>query len=94
MDQQIPKAVKSERGKAIKAVEQELRGDYFRQLIGQPLTMMAERYDAETEMMTGTSCRYAPVAIKVAADEAKQLDGQLIDVVAESADDKFVVGRR
>ena len=94
MDQQIPKAVKSERGKAIKAVEQELRGDYFQQLIGQPLTMMAERYDAETEMMTGTSCRYAPVAIKVAADEAKQLDGQLIDVVAESANDKFIAGRR
>ena len=94
MDQQIPKAVKSERGKAIKAVEEELRGDYFRQLIGQPLTMLAERYDAETQMLTGTSCRYAPVAIKVPTDEAVTLDGQLIDVVAESADKKSIVGQR
>lgn len=94
MDDQIPKAIKSERGKIVQTVETELREEYYSQLLGQRLWFLAERYDAETQVLTGTSCRYAPVAIQVDAAEAAKLDGQLISVVADSVGEKSVIGER
>ena len=94
MDDQIPKAVKTERGKVVQTLENELRDGYYSQLVGQRLRFLAERYDAETQILTGTSCRYAPVAINVSPESAVELEGQLIDVVGQSVGDKFIVGKR
>lgn len=92
MDDQISKAVKSERGKIVQELETSLRADYYYSLVGQPLTFLAERYDEQTQSLTGTSCRYAPVSINVSQEEASQLEGQLIDVIVESRNEKFVSG--
>ncbi len=92
MQDPIPKHVKAERGKAISELEIELRREYFERLVGKELTLLAERYDSQTGILSGTSCRYAPIVIKSSKDDADTLDGQLVRVRVDDARDEFVSG--
>ncbi|MDG1874987.1 MAG: tRNA (N(6)-L-threonylcarbamoyladenosine(37)-C(2))-methylthiotransferase MtaB [Mariniblastus sp.] len=69
MSEQIPKAIKQERGRALLELEKTLQQEYFRELIGQNLQLLVENVDAEG-CASGTSCRYAP--IRVHAPEAAE----------------------
>ncbi|NLF69364.1 MAG: tRNA (N(6)-L-threonylcarbamoyladenosine(37)-C(2))-methylthiotransferase MtaB [Candidatus Anammoximicrobium sp.] len=78
MPDQVPGRVRSERGKQLKAVERDLREEYFRSLIGRNLRVLLEaRSQAAAEHAVGTSCRYAPVEVPIGGGL-----GRLVDVVA------------
>lgn len=70
----VPAQVKAERGRELARLETELRGEYFRSLLGRPLSVLVESVgsgdataatldsDCEPQVtVAGTSCRYAPV---------------------------------
>ena len=82
MSDQIPKHVKSERGKALKVVETELKREYFQSLVGETLQLLVEDVKADGTV-SGTSCRYAPVQVK----DSGAADNDLVDVKILSADD-------
>ena len=88
MPNQIPKSVKSERGKIVSHFEADLRKKYFQQLANRKLQMLVEKSDGQ--FLSGTSCRYAPVRIESAKFD--QLEGQLVDVQAEFANDDSIFG--
>jgi threonylcarbamoyladenosine tRNA methylthiotransferase MtaB len=92
MPDQIPKAVKSQRGKIVQGLESELREEYFRQLVGRDLKLLVEKIDEENSTVSGTTCRYAPTTAKIdPAVELQKLDGKMVDVtVLEMADGKLV----
>ncbi len=77
MPNQIPKQVKSERGRVVRQLETQLRNEYFSQLVGRELQLLVEKTDPH-QNMNGTSCRYAPV--QVASDRFDELEGRLISV--------------
>lgn len=80
MPDQIPKRVKSERGRELAAVEESERRRYFEGLIGSRLEVLTERVlDGSSAGVAGTACRYAPVRIR---REGMGL-GELVTVVAE-----------
>ena len=89
MPNQIPKSVKSERGKVISQLETELRESYFQRLSNRKLQVLVEKSDGQ--FISGTSCRYAPV--KIESTEFNKLEGQLIDVQAERASSNSITGR-
>ena len=80
MAQQIDKATKSRRGREMTAIEQELRSDYFRSLLGMPLRVLLESPDPEMpqENHVGTSCRYTPTVVPA----SKGTVGSFADVSA------------
>lgn len=88
MDQQIPKSIKQQRGRALGELETRLRDRYFRSLLNHQLQLMVEQVAEGTAR--GTSCRYAPV--RVAAENLQP--GQLVCVRAAQADDGMIVGER
>lgn len=83
MEGQLPKAVKTDRGRQLAELESELRRDYFGQLVGRTLHMLVET-DSENRLgeRLGTSCRYAPVALS-GSDVAP---GELIACVPQTTD--------
>lgn len=85
MKDQLPKQVKSERGKILAELESKLRQRYFDRLVGQELRVLVE--NSSDGVSQGTSCRYAPVRIEQAFST-----GQLIDVQAESHNGSQVQG--
>lgn len=89
MADQIPKSVKSARGRELARIEAETREQYFADLCGQRLQVMIESSLADDERrVVGTACRYAPVEI-TDADQRLQ-PGELVDVLAESFAGKFI----
>ncbi len=64
MPNQIPEQVKAARVEQLARLEVELRGRYYRQLIGRQLRVLVESPVKERPgRMVGTSCRYAPVEL-------------------------------
>ena len=95
MEHQIPKQVKSERGKIVGKLESELRSQYFASLNGQQLQLLVERYDEQTRQISGTTCRYAPTAVGV--DDAFQfsdVEGQLLTVRVEQVQSSKILAKR
>jgi threonylcarbamoyladenosine tRNA methylthiotransferase MtaB len=81
MPNQVSPEVKHDRRRRLESLERELRGAYFRRLVGRRLRVMAESYEHHSSSaghLVGTSCRYAPVVFP--AELARP--GELIDVVA------------
>ncbi len=79
MSDQIPKQMKSDRGRQLAALESELRGDYFRSLRGTDLDVLVEsKLSPDAAEWVGTSCRYAPVVLNL----NKQAAGELVTVTA------------
>ncbi len=87
MDNQVTKAIKQERGKRLAELEDELRREYFRSLVGTNLQLLVEKQ--EDGVLQGTSCRYAP--IQLPDDGSSDRVGQLLDVdVTEAQDDRLL----
>ena len=87
MTDQIPKSIKSQRGRVLKELETELKHEYFKRLIGERLQLLVEKVDQDG-IASGTSCRYAQ--IRVEAPDAKE--NSLIDVVIDRIEDDALVG--
>lgn len=86
MSGQVPPDVKAERGRQLAELEADLRGDYFRQLVGRRLQVLVEDA-AQPGRLLGTACRYAPVELSGAADQV----GHFVDVVPiQSADGRLL----
>ena len=80
MDGQLSKSVKKARSKQLQQLALELKQQYYRSLLGQPLELLVESsQDGQTQ---GTSCRYAPVRLP-GTDFAA---GSLVPVVANELD--------
>ena len=79
MPDQIPKKVKSERGRELAKLEAELRFDYFRSLQNEPLRALVEQVDPQTNRAEGTTCRYAPVSLTYSAGTAPASVGSFVD---------------
>jgi threonylcarbamoyladenosine tRNA methylthiotransferase MtaB len=60
MPDRVAPELKNERCQRLLQVERELRGEYYRSLIGRKLTVLVEG-EAAPGRWSGTSCRYAPV---------------------------------
>ncbi|MEZ6115504.1 MAG: tRNA (N(6)-L-threonylcarbamoyladenosine(37)-C(2))-methylthiotransferase MtaB [Pirellulaceae bacterium] len=94
MPNQVTKQVKSERGRRLADLEQELRHDYFQSLVGQPLEVLWEMQ--KDNRMAGTSCRYAPcLSAESASNDRNSLppDGTRQRVqVQQVSDGRLVVG--
>ena len=90
MDDQVPKSEKSARGRELAELESVLRADYFRSLQGESLRVMLEAKLAdELDTFAGTSCRYAPIRVKL-GENAVGL-GQMLDVTAGQFDGKHLL---
>lgn len=88
MPEQIPKRVKSARGRELATLEAALRRDYFERLRGEPLQVMLEAELADRPAtMAGTSCRYAPVALNVQGSAGL---GELRTVKVSGYDGKYL----
>jgi threonylcarbamoyladenosine tRNA methylthiotransferase MtaB len=79
MPEQLPKKIKQERGRELARLEAVLRDDYFSSLRGKQLRVLVESpLEDETNLMVGTSCRYAPVEVP----QVRGKCGEFVDVVA------------
>ena len=87
MTDQIPKSVKSQRGRAVKDLEAELKRQYFETLVSERLQLLIEKVD-ENGIASGTSCRYAQ--IRAHAPDAEE--NTLIDVVIDRVEDDALAG--
>jgi threonylcarbamoyladenosine tRNA methylthiotransferase MtaB len=80
MPGQLPKKVKSARGRHLAAIEAELRESYFQSLLGRQLRLLVESpSDRRVDHVAGTSCRYAPIELPQRGIPT----GSLVDVVAK-----------
>lgn len=84
---QLSKSEKSERVSRLTEVENELRVQYFDQLVGRELQVLVES-KTEEGLCRGTSCRYAPVEFK--NDQAKV--GELVDVKVVDRTNELLLG--
>jgi threonylcarbamoyladenosine tRNA methylthiotransferase MtaB len=87
MTDQIPKSLKSERGRVLMELETELKQEYFNSLVGQRLQLLVENV-TDDGTVSGTSCRYAPIRASAAGAQ----ENQLIDVEIDKAND-VLLGR-
>ncbi len=82
MSDHVTKRVKSERSRILAEIEQQLRRDYFNQLVGREMQVLVEAVNRDAPgNVVGTSERYVPVQLR--ADES--LVGQLVSVTAREA---------
>ncbi|MGY8771370.1 MAG: tRNA (N(6)-L-threonylcarbamoyladenosine(37)-C(2))-methylthiotransferase MtaB [Pirellulales bacterium] len=89
MPDQIPGNIKSDRRKALAAVESECRKKYFQTLIGEPLEVLAEgSLKDKPGILEGTTCRFASIQFEAASDQI----GQLIQVMPTAIEDEKLVG--
>jgi threonylcarbamoyladenosine tRNA methylthiotransferase MtaB len=90
MGQQVPKAIRAERGRRLAEIEAELREQYFRGLLGRNLTVLVEgASEHHPGHVVGTACRYAPVQLP--GDES--LIGRLVNVRADAVESGIIIGR-
>ena len=83
---QLSKKLKQSRGRELAEVETELRDEYYQTLIGMPLRVLLESQDKETGRLSGTSCRYATVAVESGVAEV----GEFIEVIAGEYEDGVI----
>jgi threonylcarbamoyladenosine tRNA methylthiotransferase MtaB len=89
MSEQIDASVKNDRCQRLAELEQELREDYFRSLIGQKLTVLVEGTDETRQAASvGTACRYAPAII----DDTVPA-GELVEAIITSSSGDAVHGQ-
>jgi threonylcarbamoyladenosine tRNA methylthiotransferase MtaB len=82
MSDQVPKAVKTERGEVVAALGTKLKQQYFQSLIGERLQLLVEKvHDDGTA--SGTSCRYAPIRAQVSDAQENSLIDVQIDAASE-----------
>jgi threonylcarbamoyladenosine tRNA methylthiotransferase MtaB len=62
MDNPVDPTLKAERGQQLARLEQELKANYWRRLVGRDLQVLVE--SIQNGRGLGTSCRYAPVEIR------------------------------
>ncbi|MEE2641775.1 MAG: tRNA (N(6)-L-threonylcarbamoyladenosine(37)-C(2))-methylthiotransferase MtaB [Planctomycetota bacterium] len=85
MENQLPRSVKTERGKVLAELESELRRNYHKRLLGKRLQVLVEK--TEQGVSRGTSCRYSAVEFK------KEFPtGQLVDCVATNHNEAGLTG--
>lgn len=83
MPDQVPRAIRAQRGQRIAEIERDLRERYFRSLLGRRLRVLVESAsDPQRQQAVGTSCRYAPVELT-----EPSMAGRLVDVQAEQVID-------
>ena len=87
MGRMVSATEKAARSERLAEIEQELRDEYFRSLIGRRLTVLVEGRSEGGTGWVGTSCRYAPV--EVVGGEV--LPGELVEVVARGVGDERVL---
>ena len=87
MTDQIPKSIKSQRGKVVMELETALKKAYFETLVGERLQLLVEKVH-EDGTASGTSCRYAPIRATI-VDAA---ENSLVDVIIDEATN-VLVGR-
>lgn len=88
MTGQVPGGVKADRCRELAAIETRLRRTYFEKLLGRRLRVLVESpIEGDGQQWLGTACRYVPVELPAAQDDA----GKLVDVVATSVRDDRVV---
>jgi tRNA A37 methylthiotransferase MiaB len=79
MPDRVTKQVKTERARRLASLEQQLRRDYFRGLLGSKLQVLVETTgDDGAGRARGTSCRYAPVELA----DPNAVPGTLVSAVA------------
>ena len=85
MENQLPRSVKTERGKVLAELESELRRNYHKRLLGKRLQVLVEK--TEEGVSRGTSCRYSAVEFK------KEFPtGQLVDCVVTNHNEVGLTG--
>ncbi|MEM7782200.1 MAG: tRNA (N(6)-L-threonylcarbamoyladenosine(37)-C(2))-methylthiotransferase MtaB [Planctomycetota bacterium] len=84
MKDQIPRKVKSERGKILAELEGTLKTEYQKELIGEPLQLLVEKINADGTV-SGTSCRYAQVTAK-----SNAVENDLVPVTIDSLDQQLI----
>ena len=108
MADQLPKELRSERVQQLTNLETELRGNYFRQLVGRRLQLLVESTRAlaniaagvrsrgdQTKLLRGTTCRYAPAELVDDFAEPHSSEvGQLLPVTVRSACDERLFVQR
>jgi threonylcarbamoyladenosine tRNA methylthiotransferase MtaB len=88
MPDQIPKAIKQERGAIVRRLEHELRQEYFESLVGQRVQLLVESVE-EDGSRKGTSCRYG----QVIAQGVDTPENELVDVEVVSVGDGVMFGQ-
>lgn len=91
MTDQISRAIKSERGKAVAAVESECRTAYANQLLGARLQMLVEKR-SDHGWLQGTTCRYLPSRLQMDHRSESINEGELVDFVVASVVDDTLYG--
>ena len=89
MDNQIPKAIKTQRGQIVRQLETELRDEYYKSLGGETLQLLVEDVDAEGTAR-GTSCRYGAVKVM----NSTLADNDLADVKIVGTQTGHLVGQQ
>lgn len=88
MADQIPKRIKSSRGKHLRAIAMDMRNRFFHQLLGRRLQVLIEsRVEGLQGRVAGTACRYMPVELPGETDRL----GQLQDVLASHVQDDRII---
>lgn len=81
MPHQVPADVKANRSERLAKLASRLRDAYYERLIGMPLRVLVQApYPTRPGVMSGTACRYAPVALPI----GRNSEGGLVDTVAVS----------
>ena len=97
MADQIPKSVRNERVSRLKALETELRNEYYQKLVGHRIQLLVESSrdivqlspspTAHNErLLRGTTCRYAPAELLTPVVSSPATTGELIDVQVDHTD--------
>jgi threonylcarbamoyladenosine tRNA methylthiotransferase MtaB len=95
MENQVPKSVKSKRGKELAELESRLKVEYFQTLVGERLQLLVEKGEVTENgdsVLKGTSCRYAPVEIGVRSPNVDRMVGQLVEVDIMRAEADRLIG--
>jgi threonylcarbamoyladenosine tRNA methylthiotransferase MtaB len=88
-DDVVPASVKGDRCAELSHLEQELRVSYYRTLLGSRLEVLLEGpADHDAEALVGTSCRYAPVAIR----NSQRSTGELVTIVPTTINNELLEG--
>ncbi len=87
MQKQIPKSIKTERGKRLAEVEVACQQRYFQSLVGQQLQLLVENVN-EAGVAGGTTCRYA----QLRCDRPTAKENDLLNVRVARVVDNCLVG--
>ncbi len=97
MADQVPKSVRNERVSRLKALETELRNDYYKKLVGHRIQLLVESSrdivqlspsptDRNERLLRGTTCRYAPAELLTPGVSSPATTGEMIDVQVDHTD--------